>query len=128
MLSTQLTILIAIYVIPAAILFAGTIAVARVARWNLLLPVERAAWLLPGIVYALTPLAISRLGASVPPKGLWNLMDPMLVAVLCWLAFMGRLAWGLKRPQSNRAAAYATIGLSMVIAVAVVLFMPPLPQ
>jgi hypothetical protein len=128
LLSTQLAILVAIYVIPAAILFGGTVAVARVSRWNVLLPVERAAWLLPGVVHALTPMAISRLGASVPPKGLWNLMDPMVVAVLCWLAFTGRIAWGLKRPQTNRAAAYATIALSMAIAVAVVLYMPPLPQ
>ncbi|HWI39582.1 MAG TPA: hypothetical protein VNU64_24265 [Burkholderiales bacterium] len=128
MLSTQLAILAAIYVIPAAILFGGTIAVARVSRWNVLLPVERISWLLPGIVHALTPMALSRLGAGVPPKGLWNLMDPMLVAVLCWLAFTGRIAWGLKRPQSNRVAAYATIALSMAIAVAVVLYMPPLPQ
>ena len=128
MLSTQLAILVAIYVIPAAILFGGTIAVARVARWNVLLPVESISWLLPGIVHALTPMAISRLGVGVPPKGLWNLMDPAVVAILCWLAFAGRIAWGLKRPQSNRAAAYATIGLSMAIAVAVVLYMPPLPQ
>ena len=128
MRSTQLALLLAIYAIPAVILFGSTIAIDRVSRWNAVLPVERFAWLLPGVVYALAPMALDRLGASVPPKGLWNLMDPMVVAVLCWLAFMGRIAWGLKRPQSNRAAAYATIGLSMVIAVAVVLFMPPLPQ
>ena len=128
MLSTQLAILVAIYVIPAAILFGGTIAVARVSRWNVLLPIERISWLLPGIVHAFTPMAISRLGASVPPKGLWNLMDPMVVAVLCWLAFVGRLGWGRNHPQSNRAAAYATIALSMAIAIAVVLYMPPLPQ
>jgi hypothetical protein len=73
-------------------------------------------------------MAISRLGASLPPKGLWNLMDPAVVAVLCWLAFTGRIAWGLKRARSNRAAAYATIALSMAIAVAVLLYLPPLPQ
>jgi hypothetical protein len=52
----------------------------------------------------------------------------MVVAILCWLAFVGRLAWARKHPQNNRAAAYATIGLSMAIAVGVVFFMPPLPQ
>jgi hypothetical protein len=128
LVSTQLAILVAIYVIPAAILFGGTIAVERVSRWNVLLPVERIAWLVPGIVHALAPMAISRLGAGVPPKGLWNLIDPVVVAALCWLAFVARLAWGRSHPRSNRAAAYATIGLSMAIAVAVVLFVPPLPQ
>jgi hypothetical protein len=118
--STQLALMLAIYAIPAVILFGATMAVDRVARWNVVLPVERVAWLLPGIVYALTPMA--------PPKGLWNLMDPMVVAILCWLAFVGRVAWARKHPQNNRAAAYATIGLSMAIAVGVVFFMPPLPQ
>ena len=120
--------MLAIYAIPAVILFGATMAVDRVSRRNVVLPVERFAWLLPGIVYALTPMVIHGLQFNLPPKGLWNLMDPMVVAVLCWLAFVGRLAWARKRPQSNRAAAYATIGLSMTIAVAVVLFMPPLPQ
>ena len=128
MLSTQLAILVAIYVIPAAILFGGTMAVARVARWNVMLPVERASWLLPGIVYAFAPALLNRFGVAPAPKGLFNLVDPVVVALLCWLAFVGRLAWGRKHPQSNRAAGYATIGLSMAIAVAVVLFMPPLPQ
>jgi len=128
LLSTQLALLLAIYAIPAAILFGATMAVARVARWNVVLPIERAAWLLPGIVYALAPAVLHRFDISPSPKGLFNLVDPVVVAFLCWLAFVGRLAWALKRPQSNRTAAYATIGLSMAIAVAVVLFMPPLPQ
>ena len=120
--------MLAIYAVPAVILFGATMAIERVLRWNVVLPVERVAWLLPGIVYALTPMAIHRLDFGLPPKGLWNLVDPMVVALLCWLAFVGRLAFARKRPQSNRAAAYATIGLSMAIAVAVVLLMPPLPQ
>ena len=120
--------MLAIYAVPAVILFGATMAIDRVARWNVVLPIERVAWLLPGIVYALTPMVIHRLEFTLPPKGLWNLMDPMVVAILCWLAFVGRLAWGRKQPQDNRAAAYATIGVSMVIAVAVVLYMPPLPQ
>jgi hypothetical protein len=128
LLSTQLALLLAIYAVPAAILFGAAMAIDRVSRWNVVLPVERLAWLLPGIVHALTPMAIHRLDLTLPPKGLWNLMDPMVVAVLCWLAFMARIAWGLKHRQSNRAAAYATMGVNMLIAVAVVLFMPPLPQ
>lgn len=81
-----------------------------------------------GIIYALTPVLIYRLEMSAPPKGPLNLIDPVVVALLCWLVFVGRITLAVKRPQSNRAAAYATIGLNMVIAVAVVLFMPPLPQ
>jgi len=70
------------------------------------LPIESISWLFPGVVDALTPVAVYRLGASLPPK----------------------VAWGRKRRQSNRAAAYATIAPSMTIAVAVELYMPPLPQ
>jgi hypothetical protein len=128
LLSTHLALLVAIYVIPAAILFGGTIAVERIARWNLILHIERVAWLLPGVVHALTPAALQQLDLGPSPKGLFNLIDPVLVAFFCWLAFVCRLAWARKRPENNRAAAYATIGLSMAIAVAVVLFMPPLPQ
>ena len=124
----SLAILVAIYAIPAVIFFGATIAVARVARWNVLLPVERAAWLLPGVVYALTPVLIYRLEMSAPPKGLLNLIDPVIVAILCWLVFVGRITLAVKRPERNRAAAYGTIGLNMAIAVGVVLFMPPLPQ
>ena len=120
--------MLAIYALPAVILFGATIAVDRVYRWNILLPVERVAWLLPGIVYALTPMMIHRADLALPPKGLWNLMDPMLVAIFCWLAFMGRIAWGLRHRPGNRAAAYATIWVNMLIAVAVVFFVPPLPQ
>jgi hypothetical protein len=126
--STQLALLLAIYAIPAVILFGGTMAVARVARWNVMLPIERAAWLLPGIIYALTPVFISRLDISAPPKGLLNLVDPVIVALLCWLVFIGRITLAVKRPQNNRTVAYATIGVNMAIAVAVVLFVPPLPQ
>lgn len=120
--------MLAIYAVPAVILFGSTMAIDRVSRWRVVLPVERVAWLLPGIVYALTPMVMHRLELTLPPKGLWNLMDPMVVAILCWLAFMARIAWGVKHLASNRAAAYATIGGNMLIAVAVVLFMPPLPQ
>ena len=119
MRSTQLAILLAIYAIPAVIFFGATIAVARVARWNLLLPVDHAAWILPGIVYALTP---------APPKGLFNLIDPVVVALLCWLVFVGRLTLARRHPEKNRTAAYTTIAVNAAIAVGVVLFMPPLPQ
>jgi hypothetical protein len=124
----SLAILVAIYAIPAVIFFGGTMAVARVARWDVLLPVERAAWLLPGIVYALTPVLIYRLEMSAPPKGLLNLIDPVIVALLCWLVFVGRITLALKRPERNRTAAYGSIALNSGIAVAVVFFMPPLPQ
>jgi len=126
--STHLAIVLAIYAIPAVIFFGATIAVARVGRWNVLLPVDHAAWILPGIVYALTPLLIYALEMSAPPKGLFNLIDPVIVAVLCWLVFVGRITLAVKRPEKNRAAAYGTIALNAVIAVGVVLFVPPLPQ
>ena len=128
MRSTQLALLLAIYAIPAVILFGGTMAVARIARWNVMLPIERAAWLLPGIIYALTPLAIYQLEVDAPPKGLFNLVDPVIVALLCWLVFVGRITFAVKRPDKNRVAAYSTIALNMAIAVGVVLFVPPLPQ
>lgn len=128
MRSTQLAILLAIYAIPAVIFFGATIALTRVARWNVLLPIDHAAWILPGIVYALTPLAIYRLEMSAPPKGLFNLVDPVLVALLCWLVFVGRLTLARRHPERNRTAAYTTVALNTGIAVGVVLFMPPLPQ
>ena len=124
----SLALMLAIYAIPAVIFFGATIAVARVARWDVLLPIERGTWLLPGIIYALTPVLIYRLEMSAPPKGLLNLVDPLVLALLCWLVFVGRITLAVKRPGVNRAAAYTTIGLNMAIAVAVVLFMPPLPQ
>lgn len=115
----RVALMLALYALPAVILFGATLALARLRRWNVVLPVERGAWLLPGIVYAVTPGA---------PKGILNLVDPLVVALLCWLLFTGRVALGLKRPVSNRPAAYATIALNMAIAAGVALFMPPLPQ
>jgi hypothetical protein len=125
---TSLAILLAIYVIPAVMFFGATMAVARVARWNVLLPVDYAAWIVPGLVYALTPVVIYRLEMSVPPKGLLNLVDPVIVALLCWLAFVGRILLAVRRPERNRAVAGATLALNAGIAVAVLLFVPPLPQ
>lgn len=124
----MLAIYVAIYVIPAVIFFGMTIGAARIANRNLILPIERAAWLLPGLVYAFVPVLIWKLEMTAPPKGLLNLIDPVLVALLCWLVFIGRVRLGLRRPQINRRAAYATIGLNMGIALAVLLFVPPLPQ
>ena len=115
----RIALMVALYTLPAAILFGATIALARVRRWKVVLPVERGAWLLPGIVYAVTPGA---------PKGIGNLIDPVVVALLCWLLFAARLAVAVKRPSSNRPAAYATIALTMAIAAGVALLMPPLPQ
>jgi hypothetical protein len=123
-----LLLMLAIYLIPAAIFFGTTIGVLHVSRRNLLLPIERAAWLLPGLVYALTPVLIWRLDMSGPPKGLLNLIDPVLVAFLCWLIFVARVTLAIKRPQANRAAAHATIAVNMAVAVAVLFLMPPLPQ
>jgi len=115
----RIALMLALYTLPAAILFGATLAVARVQRWNVVLTVERGAWLLPGIIYAVTPGA---------PKGIVNLIDPLVVALLCWLLFAGRLALAVKRPSTNRPAAYATIALTMATAAGVALFMPPLPQ
>lgn len=92
-----------------------------------LLPIEYGSWLLPGFVYALTPAVLHRLHVSPSPKGLFNLIDPVVVAILCSLAFLG-LAFGVRRPRNNQAAAYATIAAHTAIAVAILLYMPPLPQ
>src|SRR6266849_86613 len=118
----------AIYAVPAVIFFGMTIAAVRVSNRGLLLPIERGAWLLPGIVYALTPVLIYRLEMSAPPKGLLNLVDPVLVALLCWFVFVGRITLAIKHPHINRQAAYGAIALNMAIALGVLLFVPPLPQ
>jgi len=124
----RIGIMLALYVLPAVILFGTTMAVARAARWNVLLPIERGAWLLPGVLHAVLAPLIYRLDMSPPPKGVLNLIDPLLVAVLCWLAFVGRITLGVKRPRANRIAAYATIGLNMAIGIGVVFLVPPLPK
>src|SRR2546426_11071948 len=95
----------AIYVVPAVIFFGMTIAAVRVTNRDLLLPIQRGAWLLPGIVYTLTPGLIFRLEMSPPPKGLLDLIDPGLAALLCWFAFVGRITLPLRRPHINRPAA-----------------------
>jgi hypothetical protein len=123
-----LILMLAIYAVPAAIFFGTTIGVLHASRRKLLLPIERGAWLLPGLVYALTPVLIWRLDMSGPPKGLHNLFDPVLVAFLCWLIFVARVTLAIRRPQANRLAAYATIAVNMAVAVAVLFLMPPLPQ
>jgi hypothetical protein len=78
-------------------------------------------------IYAV-PAVIWKLEISAPPKGLLNLIDPVLVALLCWFVFVGRITLAIKHPQINRKAAYATIALNMAIALGVLLFVPPLPQ
>jgi hypothetical protein len=123
-----LVLMFAIYAVPAVIFFGMTIAAVRVAHRGLVLPIEHAAWILPGVVHALTPPLIYRLEMSAPPKGLLNLFDPVLVALLCWVVFVGRLTLAIRHPDINRGAAYAAIGLNMAIAAGVVFLMPPLPQ
>ena len=120
--------MLAIYAVPAVIFFGMTIAAVRVSNKNLLLPIERGAWLLPGLVYTFVPAVVWKLEMTLPPKGLLNLVDPVLVALLCWFVFVGRISLAIKRPHINRQAAYGAIALNMAIAVAVLLFMPPLPQ
>jgi hypothetical protein len=120
--------MLALYAVPAVMFFGATIAYVRVSNRNLILPIERGAWLLPGLVYAFVPALVWKLEMTLPPKGLLNLIDPLLVALLCWLAFVVRIKLARERPQINRRAAYATIALNMGIAGAVLLFVPPLPQ
>src|SRR5258708_9209373 len=123
-----LLLMLAIYAVPAAIFFGTTIGVLHASRRKLLLPIERGAWLLPGLVYAATPVLIWRLDMSGPPKGFHNLFDPMLLAFLCWLIFLAPVTLAINRPQVNRAAAYAPIPVSMAVAVAVLFRLPQLPQ
>ena len=124
----SLLLMLAIYVVPAVIFFGMTIAAVRVSNRDLILPIERGAWLLPGLVYTFVPAVVWKLEMTMPPKGLLNLVDPVLVALLCWFVFVGRISLAIKRPQINRQAAYGAIALNMAIAVVVLLFMPPLPQ
>ena len=121
-------LMLAIYVIPAVNFFGMTIAAVRVSYKKLLLPVELGAWILPGLVYTLVPVVIWKLEMTAPPKGLFNLIDPVLVALLCWFVFVGRIRVGIKRPHINRQAAYATIVLNMAIGAGALFFIPPLPQ
>ena len=120
--------MLAIYIVPAVVFFGVTIAAVRVSNKELLLPIERGAWILPGLVYTFVPALVWKLEMTMPPKGLLNLIDPVLVALLCWFVFIGRISLAIKHPHINRQAAYATIALNMGIAAAVLLFMPPLPQ
>jgi uncharacterized membrane protein YhaH (DUF805 family) len=124
----SLLVMLAIYAVPAVIFFGATIAAVRVSNRELLLPIERGAWILPGLVYAFVPAVVWKLEMTMPPKGLHNLIDPVLIALLCWFAFIGRITLGIKRPHINRQAAYATIALNMAIALGVLFFVPPLPQ
>lgn len=124
----SLFLMLAIYAVPAVIFFGMTIAAVRVSNKNLLLPIERGAWILPGLVYTLVPAIVWKMEMTMPPKGLLNLVDPVVVALLCWFVFVGRITLGIRRPDINRGAAYATIALNMAIALGVLLFMPPLPQ
>lgn len=120
--------MLAIYAVPAVIFFGMTIGAVRISNKDLLLPIERGAWILPGVVYTLVPVVIWKLEMTAPPKGLLNLVDPVLVALLCWFVFIGRIRVGIKRPHINRQAAYAAIALNMAIGAGALFFIPPLPQ
>ena len=120
--------MLAIYLVPAVVFFGMTIAAVRVSNKGLLLPIERGTWILPGLVYTFVPALVWKLEMTLPPKGLLNLIDPVLVALVCWFVFVGRISLGIKRPDINRQAAYATIALNMVIGAAALFVIPPLPQ
>ena len=120
--------MLAIYLVPAVVFFGMTIAAVRISNRELLLPIERGAWILPGLVYTFVPAVVWKLEMTMPPKGLLNLIDPVLVALVCWFVFVGRITLGLKRPAINRPAAYATIALNMAIGAGALFFIPPLPQ
>ncbi len=124
----SLALMLALYVVPAVNFFGMTIAAVRVSYKNLLLPIERGAWILPGIVYTFVPVVIWKLEMTAPPKGLLNLVDPVVVALLCWFVFVGRIRLGIKRPQINRHLAYASIVLNTAIGAGALFFIPPLPQ
>ena len=120
--------MLAIYIVPAVVFFGMTIAAVRVSNKELLLPIERGAWILPGLVYTFVPAIVWKLEMTMPPKGLLNLIDPVLVALVCWFVFVGRISLAIKRPGINRQAAYGAIALNMVIGAGALFFIPPLPQ
>src|SRR5258708_10480922 len=123
----SLFLMLAIYAVPAVIFFGMTVAAVRVSNKGLLLPIERGAWILPGLVYTFVPAIVWKLEMTMPPKGLLNLVDPVLVALLCWFVFVGRITLAIKRPQINRQAPYAAIPPNMPIPPRVFPFLPPLP-
>ena len=124
----SLLLMLAIYIVPAVVFFGMTIAAVRVSNRDLLLPIERGAWIFPGLVYTFVPALVWKLEMTMPPKGLLNLVDPVIVALVCWFVFVGRITLALKRPDINRQAAYATIALNMAIGAAALFVIPPLPQ
>lgn len=124
----SLLLMLAIYIVPAVVFFGMTIAAVRVSNRELLLPIERGAWILPGLVYTFVPAVVWKLEMTMPPKGLLNLIDPVLVALLCWFVFVGRISLAIKRPHINRRAAYTAIALNMAIGAGALFFIPPLPQ
>jgi len=124
----SLLLMFAIYIVPAVVFFGMTIAAVRVSNKGLLLPIERGAWILPGLIYTFVPAIVWKLEMTMPPKGLLNLIDPVIVALLCWFVFVGRISLAIKRPDINRQAAYTTIALNMAIGAGALFLIPPLPQ
>jgi len=125
--------ILGLYVVPAILLFGGTIMILRITKTTLILPFEYGTWLLPGFVYWLIPIVIYELrwygiGLEGPSKTLANLFEPVLVAVVYWVVFIARLAVAKSRPEINQRAALYCIGAGIAIAVAITFLLPVLAE
>jgi hypothetical protein len=128
----QVLVLFALYLVPALLLFGATAIVAR-GKSGLLLPLEYGSWVLPGLVYAAIPALVYEarwhgVDVQLPPKSMVNLFEPILVAILCWIVFVVRIAVAVRTPVHNARAAYSSIVTCVLIAVGVLLLFPPLPE
>jgi hypothetical protein len=127
------SLLLALYVVPALVLFGVTFLALHLMRRHLVLPIEYGTWLLPGVIYWSLPLLVYELrwhgvNFGAPTKSLANLVEPFILALLCWLVFIVRAVTGSKRPHINRQAAYLGIVAGVVLAVAILFAVPTLPE
>ena len=121
------------YTVPALVLFGATLIAVHLRREGVLLPVDFGGWILPGLVYYGVPQLIYQLrwygiDLEAPSKSLANIIEPPLVALLSWLAFLVRIRAGTKNPYLNKRAAYWAVGVGVVFAIAVLFFVPGLNE
>ena len=122
-----LTALYGFYIVPASVLFGGTIVVVVFTKKPQLFQVEYFSWLLPGNTYWFLsePLHLEQ---AFRGKSLANLIEPALVAVTSWLFFVARLIIAARAPRFGRTSAFCCIGLSNLAAFCVLALMPLLPE
>jgi len=120
-------ILLPYYLIPAGLIIAACVSVSLLLQRPRIFPAEYVAWLFPGITYWLLfePLHLEQAFAG---KTLANLIEPIVIGVLCGILFGLRVLVGATNPRLNKVAALWFLGLSNVVALAVFVLMPNLPE